>query len=263
MIFSNAKAGGEMPTSRSRLTRAEYQQYRTRLLRFERMGIPIGRTGDPSHEPTRLTLEQIDYEFAAFFELPGGQVAVVVPARMMVLIPGIMITDLEMTTPWDGPSLDLSDPEGEPFYQEVICGLPSFPPTILNHMLKRQRPLPRCQEEGVIIANGWSPVPPNCNDKTPPVTVKLFLRDERGNKLSFDFGARVDRSVNRKYERQQRERHKGARSTKRVSLFEREDIQLGDPKSVAPEEAIKHLQAGGEHDSTCDARTPETQIGGR
>ncbi len=82
-----------MPTQRSRLTKTEEQEYRDRLSCLEKRRIRIGSAGDPSPEPDRLILEQIDHGFARLFELPSGEVAVVVPARMTVLTSGMLITD--------------------------------------------------------------------------------------------------------------------------------------------------------------------------
>jgi hypothetical protein len=249
-----------MPTQKLKLTNTEDQEYRTRLSRLEKMDIQIGHAGDPSHEPDGITLEQIEHEFARIYELPSGAVAVVVPAKMIVLKPGILITDVAMMTPWDDFPLDLSDPEGSLFYKDLIGGLYHFPPRLLNPWLKREVPLRPRQVEGVIVAHGWSSFPSKYHDESL-VTVELLLRDERRNELCFDFGVRVDRSVKRKYERRQRERREFARSTKGGGLYERKGGQPGDQKSVSPEEAIKQPHASGEHDATCDARTPETKLG--
>jgi len=107
--------------------------------------------------------------------------------------------------------------------------------------------------EGVIIAYGYVSVPPQCHDETL-VTVQLLLEDERRDELSFEFGVPVDRSVMRKCERQQRERREFARSVKGGGLFEPKGGRLRDPESVSRD---KQPQAGGDHDTTCDARTPK------
>jgi hypothetical protein len=56
------------------------------------------------------------------------------------------------------------------------------------------------------------------------------------------------RSLQRKYERRQQERRAVLRSNKREGLFAREGGQLGDRKSVSPEEAVNPRDASGEHD---------------
>jgi hypothetical protein len=66
----------------------------------------------------------------------------------------------------------------------------------------------------------------------------------------------MDRCGSLTCERQQRERE-FARSVKGGGLFEREGGRLRDPKSVSREEGIKQPPASGEHDATCDARTPK------
>jgi hypothetical protein len=96
---------------------------------------------------------------------------------------------------------------------------------------------------------GYIPVPPECHDETL-VTVKLLLMDERRNELSFGFGVRVDRSVMRKCERQQRERRAFAQSTKGGELFEPKRGQSGDQKSVSPGETLKQPRASGKHGAT-------------
>jgi hypothetical protein len=236
-----------MTTRKLRLTKTEDQQHRARLLRLEQMGIPIGCADDASPEPDRLILEQIQHGFARIYELPSGAVAVVVPAKMTVLNAGILITDLEMTTGLDDYPLDLSDPTEWPYYQDVVAGLPCLPPTILNHQLTGALPLRPCRVEGVIFANGWSSVPPECHDETI-VRMELFLWDERRNEICVDFGARVDRSLKRKYE-WLRERREVAPLTKRRGLYEREGGQLGDQKSVSPEEAFKSWHDSGDDDT--------------
>ena len=223
-----------MPTKRSRLIKTEEQEYRTRLSWLEKMSIPIGAAGDPLSEPDRLTFEQTWDELARIYELPSGAVAVVVPAKMIVLKSGILITDVAMMTPWDDFPLDLWDPEESSDYQGVIGSLYHSPPRFLNPYLKRELPLDVRQVEGVIIAHGYSSFPSQYHDESP-VTVELLLRDERRKELRFDFGVRVDRSLKREYERRQRKRREFARSTKGGGLFARNRGQPGDQKSVSPE----------------------------
>ena len=49
----------EMPTQKLKLTETEDQEHRARLMRLKKLGIPIGCADDPSPEPDRLTVEQI------------------------------------------------------------------------------------------------------------------------------------------------------------------------------------------------------------
>src|SRR5216684_7363933 len=154
-----------MPTQRLRLTKAGDQEYRTRLTQLEQMYIEIGRAADPSHEPDRLALEQTQDEVASIYELPLGEVAIVVPAKMIVLKPGILITDVAMMTPWDDCPLELSDLKGCSYYKDLIGGLFHVPPRLLNPWLKREVPLNTRQVEGVIMANGWSSFPSKYHDE--------------------------------------------------------------------------------------------------
>ena len=222
------------------------------------MGILTGHSGDPAPEPDRITFEQTPDELARIYDLPSGEVAVVVPAKMTVLRSGILITDVAMMTPWEDWPLDLWDPLEGSHYPDVIAELCHFPPTVLNPWLQRNVPLRPRQMEGVIIAHGYISVPPECHDETL-IAVKLLLTDKRRDQLSFEFGVRMDRSVMRKCERRQRERCEFAR-TMGKGLFEPKGGQPAARKSVSPEEVIKQSRAGPGHGVTCDARTPETKL---
>jgi hypothetical protein len=236
-----------MPTRKSRLTKTEYQEYRARLLRLEKMGIPIGCADDPSPEPDRLILEQIHHDLARIYDLPSGEVEVVVPAKMTVLISGLLITHVEMMVPGDDFPLELSDPEESFYYQDLIARLPDSP-TVLNHWLTSEVPLRPRQVEGVIFANGWTSFPTEWHDETL-VKVELLFWDERCNEICVEFGVRVDRSLRRKYERLQRERRRAAPLTRRPGLYAPEGGTLGDEKSVSPEEAIKPRHSSGDDDA--------------
>jgi hypothetical protein len=213
-----------MPTRRLRLTQAEQEEYRTRLLRLNRIGVVTGGTIDLPPQPKRFILEQVDCEFARVYDLPGDRIAVVTPANLTVLKSGVMITDAQMSVPWPDGGLGLSWPEeGDWFADELVRGLPSLPPTMLNDLLVgRRAPLRRGQQEGIIIATGWSGVPPSYQDEMQ-IVVGLWLRDERRCEFRCDFKARVDRSLKRKYERRRPDpRELAERLASRGSLFEPE-----------------------------------------
>ena len=211
-----------MPIKKSRLTGAEYQDHRARLLRLGKMGIPTGSIDDPPHDPELLTLEQVYADLGKLHELPWGEIAVSWFAGLTVLRSGGLIIDSEIRTPW-GDVLDLGVPTECSYYDDLISGWPEFPPKFLNHWLTHHVPLRPRREEGAIFAMGRGSVPSEYHDHHP-VAVKLFLKDQRRNKLCFDFRVRVDRIVKHKYERRQAELRK--RSTKRVPIFKREDGQL-------------------------------------
>ena len=243
--FLTSKLEGKMPVRKSRLTKIERQEYRARLLRLKGRSIPIGSADDPSPEPDRLILEQIQPGFARLYELPSGEAAVVVPARITVLTSGMVITDHEITTGLDDWPLDFSDPNEWPYYQDVIGGLLPYSPALLNDWLTSGLPLRSRQVEGVIIANGWISVPPECHDEKL-VTGELLLRDERSNEICFKFAVRVDRSLKRMYERRQRESRE--RLTKR-GLFGPAAGQPGNQKNALREErpvAVSMTQNSGD-----------------
>jgi hypothetical protein len=98
------------------------------------------------------------------------------------------------------------------------------------------------------IFSGWSCVPHECHDDSR-LAIELLLRDERRNEYCFEFEARLDRCVKRKYERRQRERYERMGSTKRGGPYGPARGQLGDQKSVSPEEAINLRDATSEDDS--------------
>jgi len=237
-----------MPKQRLKITKKEDQEYRTCLLRLEKMGISTGSPGNPSPELDRFVLEQISHEFARIYELPSGAVAVVAPAKLTVRISGLLFTDHALMLPWGEFPLELSNLEESPYCQELITWSPDYsPPRILNSLLTPEVPLRPCQVKGVIVAEGWTSVPPKCHDESL-VTVELLLRDEQRNEFQFDFRARVNRSLMRQYERRQLERRERMGSTKGGGLYGPSRAHLGDQKSVSPEEAINLPDASSEGD---------------
>src|SRR5450759_5219370 len=109
-----------MPTRRLKRTKAQDREYRDILSELKGMGVLVECADDPPPGPDRLTVEQIDHELATVYELPLGKIAVVVCASLTVLVRGIWITDCEMTTTWESPSLDLSDPKESPYYDCLL-----------------------------------------------------------------------------------------------------------------------------------------------
>ena len=223
-----------MPIRKSRLIGEEQQEFRARVLRLKRAGIVTGTSGKPSSVPKRFILRQIDRELARIHDLPSGEVAAVMLCELMALKPGATIRHCAMTPPWGGPQLDLSEPQESPWYDGLIQGLPHSPPTVLNRWLTGQAPLPRGPKlEGVVIATGQNSAPPNYHNEMQ-VVMELSLTDEKGNKLEFEFKARVDRSLKRKYERQQR--YDAPQLKKRDGLYGGQKSELGGRKQVPPKE---------------------------
>jgi hypothetical protein len=248
-----------MTTQRSRLTKMEDQEFRARLSRLEKLGILVGCAVDARREPERLTLEQTPGELAGIYELPLDEVAVIVPAKMTILKSGILITDVAMRTPWDDCPLELSDLEECPYYRYLIGGLHRSP-ELLNPWLERDIPLRPRRMEGVIIAYGYVSVPPQCHDEML-VTVQLLLEDEGRNQLSFEFGVRMDRSVMRKCEPEQRQRREFARSVKGGDLFEPKGGRLRDPESVSRDKQPGKLAVSMTQPATQELRRPHQETG--
>jgi hypothetical protein len=239
-----------MPKRKLTLTRTADRENRTLLSRLEQLGVQTGPAPPP--EPRRLILEQIDE--ARIYQLPADAVGVVVPVKMIIL-KSVMITEVGMMLPWDDFPLDLSDAEDSPDnpnYKHLISRLPYHLPAI-NHLLTSDVPLSTQRAEGVIIAQGYSRVPPKYHDETR-VKVELFLRDERHNELCFDFGVRVDRSVMLTFERRHRERLTYAQSKKRPGSWTPKRGQPGDQKGVSREGVNKPPYAPRKYDVTHNAK---------
>ncbi len=234
-----------MPTRRRRLTKAEHDEYRTSLFQLREMGVIRGGAGELRQEP-RYKLEQVDPEFARVYDLPAGDVAVVIPAKLTVLKPGVMITESEIFASWDDLALDLTDPEQHDCFDDLIKGLP-YPPTILNDWLvERPVPMRPFQRKGVIIATGWNSLPAKYHEMTR-VTMRLYLRDELGKELLFSLSACVDRSLKRAYERRRNYRSLAESSADRTPLFGSEQAKPraqghrnGEPR---PDQSIKISRA--------------------
>jgi hypothetical protein len=254
-----------MPIRKRKLSQAEAREYRTRLSRLKRMGVEVGCEGGFLQEPDRLRkglkLVQVDEALAKIYDLPGNGTIAFLPAKLIVVPSKIVIADFEVAAPWDELPFNLDDPEGGTFYPDLIAGWYNLPLTILNPWLTGESALRRGQREGVIIARGQRSVPSKYHDHTV-LTVELSLRDDRNDELRFTFRGRVDRSLRRKYERQQQERLKGARLTGRVPIFKRENEQAGDEMGFSPEEAAKPMHANNERDAAKGARSSETKLEG-
>lgn len=207
-----------MPTQKLRFSRKEQEEHHSRLRQLQEMGVAVGSVGESVTKPNRFTLVQVLHDLARVYELPGDGVAVVVYADLAVFKTGAMITDSDLIVPWDDFPLELGDPEATSYYKEVLGGAPYWPPTILNRWLTGQLPLSRGRLEGVIVATGWSKVPPTWHDEAS-ACVELLLRDEEENEFCFEFGARVDRSLKRKYKRQSQQRSAALQFTKRSGPY--------------------------------------------
>jgi hypothetical protein len=180
-------------------------------------------------------LQQIDPGLAHAYDLPSGQLVVIVTALLTVLEPGVMIVDQQITTGPDEYFLELSDPREHKYryFWNVIQGLLNPPPTILNDLLaERSVPLSRCQQKGVIFATGWSSDPATYCE-APFLTIKLWLRDEQSNETYWEFRAEVNRSFRREYERLQQERREATPLGKREGLYGMK-IRAGDQISISP-----------------------------
>jgi hypothetical protein len=239
-----------MPIRKSRLSKLEAKEYRSRLSKLERMGIPIERTCEPFSNNDRLDIQQSDVEFAKIYELPLSEIAVVVPARITVRIGGMLITDFEMTVPWDGCDFDLSDARESSWYQEVLRELPYFPRVVLNHWLKQDVPLRPRQPEGFLIVHGYGVIPPSYHDDAS-VVVKLSLEDEQYVQHRFDFNVRVDRSMKRRYEQRAQKRIDGTALSRRGGLYDGQEPESAE-QNIVPD--IGHQSVGIEGQARANLR---------
>jgi hypothetical protein len=193
-----------MPIRKLKLSKIETREYSARLLQLETMGIPVGSTFESPPDPDRLTLEAIHDGTGKIYDLPSHAILIVIPARLIVLKSGILVTDVSLKIQWEDCPLELNEPGQELTFDKLMRGtLPNPLPTILNRWLKSETPLRPRRVEGVILAEGWTSFPTDYQDGMP-VAVQLLIEDERHNKLKFEFEARVDRSLKRRYEQQQK-----------------------------------------------------------
>jgi hypothetical protein len=166
-----------MPTRQHRLSTREQAEHRKICNKLHNLGIEVnaGTTSEPTQ---RFTLEATHADFARVHDLPNGSVAVTLPAKLTILN-SVMITDALVLPEWDDCSLDLEEPHEHLYFNNFIEDFPSYRPKILNDLLVgRTHPLERCQCEGLIIAIGWSRVPPTYSDEKL-VKFQVRLRDER------------------------------------------------------------------------------------
>jgi hypothetical protein len=219
-----------MPTRKSRLTRSETEKYRDRL---KVLGVLAESSEDLLSEPKRFILKQVDHEFARFYDLPSGEIAVVAPFEFWTLKSGVAVCHSELALEWESPELDLSDPECSFFYEDLLH--PFASPTVLNRWLTDGLAPPRGRRlKGLIIAIGSGSVPAQYHDEML-VTTELSLTDDQGNNTQLYFGARVDRSFKRKHEWRKQQYRRGQPTMR--GLYEGgEKPDLGGRASISPKE---------------------------
>jgi len=213
----------------------EIQEYRRSLRRLQEMGIQVGSDGDFVNQPPWLNIEQVDTELASFYEYPGNMVAVRLFAKLTVMRPGSIITDVEIGPTWNCVPLHLTGAESA-FYKDLLKGLPAYPPNILNGLLTHHEPLRPRQEEGLILAHGWTEVPLAVRDHSP-IIIDLSLVDQRGGEISFEFQATLDRAARQRYEDEKFER--AARTPSRQPIFVHTDRGSTDREEVSRPNATK------------------------
>ena len=202
-----------MPIRKLRLNKIETREYSARLSQLETMGIPVGSTVESPPDPDRFTLEAIHDGTGKIYDLPSHAILLVIPARLIVLKSGILITDVSLKIPWDDCPLELNEPGQELTFDTLMRDtLPDPLPTILNRWLKSEVPLRPRRVEGVILAEGWTSFPAEYQHDMP-VALQLLIQDEKHHQLTFDFEVRVDRSVKRRYEQRQQTYYQSIRQT--------------------------------------------------
>jgi hypothetical protein len=215
-----------MAIGRRRTTSTDSEEYRTRLLRLQRIGVATGEMGILTPKRERLILQQIDPELARVHDLMHDEVAVVLPAKLIILRSSVMIMDVRVTLPWSDWPLECDDPRGHRLFHALVRDLPEHPPRILNEwLIGRQAPLRPCQRDGVIVATGRSSVPSEYHDEAI-VPIRLSLCDERGDEINHEFFGRVDRNFKRQDERKQQERRLA--QSERTGLFELKEENVDD-----------------------------------
>ena len=249
-----------MPTQKWTHTRAAAQENRAMLSRLAQMGIPTGHAGDASPRPDRLIVEQTDYESATIYQLPSGEVGVVLPAEIIVQTSGPLITDVLIFTEWDEYSLELWDPEDySGYYKKIIKKSCHFSPQLLNPYLQRELPLRVCRKEGIFMAHGYSTIPSTYRDASL-AAVELWLLDERDKELCVDFKVTVDRSVDHEFMERFRERTALFQPTNRSGLFGPNRRQPENPNRVFAKESSTPSTRPIAVTATWQLRSIETEI---
>jgi hypothetical protein len=223
-----------MPTRIRKGTIAEIQEKHRRLPRLREMGLDVG--SDDASLPQfqaqkRLRLEPVDGEPATIFTLPAGNGYIFVArAKLIALASRVLILDYEMTASWDDFPLELDGPEYFPSYRNIVADLYPKPVIILNPWLIGKHSLDRCQREGLIIARGLQPVPPECAERSW-LDIELSLSDENEDELRFEFRGRLSHKLKTLYERQLRKQYPYPKP--REPLFGRDGALRNDAKPVS------------------------------
>jgi hypothetical protein len=193
-----------MPIRKLWLNKIETREHNARLSQLEAMGIPVRSTVESPPDPDRLTLEAIYDGTGKIYDLPSHAVLIVIPARLLVLKSGLLVTDVSLKIPWEDCPVELNELGQELTFETLMRDtLPDPLPTILNRWLKSEVPLRPRRVAGVILAEGWTSFSAEYQHDMP-VAVQLSISDERHQQLTFDFEVRVDRSVKRRYEQRQK-----------------------------------------------------------
>jgi hypothetical protein len=212
-----------MPRRQPRLSTRQEAEYRRICNKLQNLGIQVnaGATAEPK---PRFKLEPIHPCFARVHDLPNGSAAFTLPARLTVFS-SVMITDALVWPEWDEGSADLEDPRDHRDLNNFLKDFPTYSPKILNDLLVgRTHPVERCRYEGLLIAIGWTRVPPTYSDEKL-VNIELRLRYEQDLAFSCNFVARVDRSLKYKYERTRPTPELiMQRLSRRVSAYQREEV---------------------------------------
>jgi len=224
-----------MPTKITRFAKPLEAERRGITSKLQRLKIQMADMDALRPTLARFALVQTWTELARVHDLPNGQVAVSLMAKLIIIKSGVMFTDVAIFPQWDDCSLDLEEePQEHPHFEEFTRDSPAYRPTILNRFLVNHPvPLRTCQREGLIIATGWNSVPLNYpNEKRLSFT--LCLTDELGSESRCTFYARVDRSLKAQRERQRPDpRLVAERIKNRVPLFsdqeKAEAIVHGEP----------------------------------
>ena len=218
-----------MPIRKLKLNDIETREYSARLAQLKTMGITVGSTVESPPDPDRLTLEAIHDGTGKIYDLPSHAILVVIPARLIVLKSGILVTDVSLKIPWDDCPLELNEPGQELTFDRLMHDtLPDPLPTVLNRWLKSEVPLRPRRIEGIILAEGWTSFSAEYQHDMP-VAVQLLVQDEKHHQLTFDFEVRVDRSVKRRYEERQQKYYQSMGLTQPPRQFIPPQPPLGLP----------------------------------
>jgi len=181
-----------MPQRKLRLTREEENDDRRSLDVLKSLGIRVRGVGIRP-QPETLGISVSSCADAFLCELTPGEVGIIVPIEIVPLRPHALISDCQITLPWESTGFAIRDADASPWYDYLFGYLGWQPRTVLNHWVTGDAPLPH-KLAGVII--GFSSVEiPLQFPENMPVVLETTFTDDRGLEYGLSANAKLDRRL--------------------------------------------------------------------